>query len=111
MGVERCMFVYLTLSLSKARRNRLLVIGVHDSHGGPKGADAVVQCLKDILALRRGLPPACVWQLVDPDSVEEIAIRERDVMAKQAADKVRSLMLHNDQSPMFCWSFVFGWLQ
>ena len=70
----------------KARRNRLLIIGVHNSHGGAVGADSVMQSLKDILAYRRSLPPTDCWELLDPNSVEETAIRERDIVAK----KVRS---------------------
>ena len=67
----------------QCRRPRLLIIGCSARCGGSEGAawlaDAVVASQR-----RRAMQKPCsVWQLVDPDCVEEEEIRRRDLAEKR----------------------------
>ena len=63
------------------RRSRLLIVGCSKAHGGAGGAQWIIDAVERVVARRRMMRPVRIWELVDPWSVEEKIMRERELSA------------------------------
>ena len=71
-------------------RGRIFIIGMGKSIGHSKAADWMVHNIRESEAYRKLLRPVPVFDIVDPDGVQETQRRENAVASKDALRESRS---------------------
>lgn len=61
----------------RMKRQRIIMFGIGDILGGNEAADWIFDAINAVTEYRLQTPPTSIWQLVDPDSTEEVASRNR----------------------------------
>ena len=61
----------------RMKRQRIIMFGLGDILGGNEAADWIFDAINVVTEYRLQTPPTSIWQLVDPDSTEEVASRNR----------------------------------
>ena len=65
------------------RRTRLLLVGCSAAHGGGAGASWIAEALQAIMQRRSLQRALSVWDLVNPDDIDEERVRARDTAERR----------------------------